>query len=70
MPTVIELPSSNEPSNKEDAIAERMRVIEERNALQLKVNVLFFHCPLFPPPFSYVTTNVLTCLMAYADNIS
>ncbi|KAI8579320.1 hypothetical protein K450DRAFT_242675 [Umbelopsis ramanniana AG] len=36
MPTVIELPSSDKPSNKEDA--ERTRIIEERNALQLKAH--------------------------------
>jgi hypothetical protein len=48
MPTVIELPSSDEPSNKEDAMAERARIIKERNELQLKASSqsVFFHCPL------------------------
>lgn len=54
MPTAIELPSSDEPSSKEDAMAERARIIEERNALQLKVTVLsslsLFDLP--PTPFS------------------
>jgi hypothetical protein len=50
MPTAIELPSSEEPSNKEDAMAERARIIEERNALQLKVSVLS-SLSLFDAPF-------------------
>lgn len=71
MPTAIELPSSDEPSNKEDAMAERARIIEERNALQLKVSVLLFIVPLFDPPFSLRDDKKsLTFLMAYTDNIS
>jgi len=57
MPTAIELPSSDEPSNKEDAMAERARIVEERNALQLKVSVLSSLSLSSIPLFPYVTTK-------------